>query len=49
VQGDPSVVRPQKTGAGGSGLKILAVTFLTSSDRSDLDAALIRDGRCPIS
>jgi orotidine-5'-phosphate decarboxylase len=47
VQGDPSVVTAAKTGAGGSGLKILAVTFLTSSDRSDLDAALIRDGDLP--
>jgi orotidine 5'-phosphate decarboxylase subfamily 1 len=47
VQGDPSVVAAAKTGAGGSGLNILAVTFLTSADRSDLDAALIRDGALP--
>jgi orotidine-5'-phosphate decarboxylase len=47
VQGDPSVVTAAKTGAGASGLRILAVTFLTSSDRSDLDAALIRDGALP--
>ncbi|MDG4649398.1 orotidine-5'-phosphate decarboxylase [Roseibacterium sp. SDUM158017] len=44
VQGDPHVVRAAKEGAAGSGLRILAVTVLTSLDRSDLDAALIRDG-----
>lgn len=47
VQGDPSVVSAARAGAGDSGLRILAVTFLTSSDRSDLDAALIRDGALP--
>ena len=40
VHGDPSVVMAAKAGAGGSGLQILAVTFLTSADRSDLDAGL---------
>ena len=44
VHGDPNVVRAAREGAGGSGLKILAVTILTSLDRADLDAALIRDG-----
>ncbi len=44
VHGDPHVVRAAREGAGGSGLKILAVTILTSLDRTDLDAALIRDG-----
>jgi orotidine-5'-phosphate decarboxylase len=34
VHGDPSVVAAAKTGAGGSGLNILAVTFLTSADRA---------------
>ncbi len=44
VHGDPHVVRAAKMGAGGTGLKILAVTFLTSVDRTDLDAALIQEG-----
>jgi orotidine-5'-phosphate decarboxylase len=44
VQGDPQVVRAAKEGASGSGLKILAVTVLTSLDRSDLDANLIKPG-----
>lgn len=44
VHGDPHVVRAAKEGAGSSGMKILAVTILTSLDRSDLDACLIRDG-----
>ncbi len=44
VHGDPHVVRAAKQGASGSDLKILAVTILTSLDRSDLDAAMIRDG-----
>jgi orotidine-5'-phosphate decarboxylase len=47
VHGDPSVVAAAKTGAGGSGLNILAVTFLTSADRGDLDAAMIREGALP--
>lgn len=44
VHGDPSVVSAAKAGAGASGLRVLAVTVLTSSDRADLDAALIRPG-----
>ncbi|SOH94587.1 orotidine-5'-phosphate decarboxylase [Monaibacterium marinum] len=47
VHGDPHVVRAAKQGAAGTDLKILAVTILTSLDRSDLDAALIRDGAIP--
>jgi len=47
VQGDPQVVAAAAEGAAGSGLKILAVTFLTSLQRSDLDAALIRPGALP--
>ena len=43
VQGDPHVVRAAKEGAGDR-MKILAVTVLTSLDRSDLDANLIKDG-----
>ena len=44
VHGDPHVVRAAKQGAVGSGLKILAVTILTSLDRRDLDEALMMDG-----
>lgn len=44
VHGDPQVVRAAKEGAAGSTLKILAVTVLTSLDRADLDANLIREG-----
>ena len=44
VHGDPHVVRAAKEGAGDSGLKILAVTVLTSLDRSDLDECLIQPG-----
>ncbi len=44
VHGDPHVVRAAKEGAGGSDLKILAVTVLTSLDRGDLDDCLIREG-----
>jgi orotidine-5'-phosphate decarboxylase len=44
VHGDPGVVAAARAGAAGSGLRVLAVTILTSSDRSDLDAALIRPG-----
>jgi orotidine-5'-phosphate decarboxylase len=47
VHGDPHVVRAAREGAGGSGLRILAVTILTSLDRSDLDASLIRSGTVP--
>ena len=44
VHGDPHVVRAAKEGASGKGLKILAVTILTSLDRADLDASLIKQG-----
>lgn len=44
VHGDPHVVRAAKEGAAGSSLKILGVTILTSLDRADLDASLIRAG-----
>lgn len=47
VHGDPHVVRAAREGAGASGMKILAVTFLTSLDRADLDAGLIRSGDLP--
>jgi len=47
VHGDPHVVRAAKEGASGTDLKILAVTILTSLERSDLDDALIRDGALP--
>jgi orotidine-5'-phosphate decarboxylase len=44
VHGDPQVVRAAAEGASGSSLRILAVTVLTSLDRADLDAGLIREG-----
>ena len=44
VHGDPNVVRAAKIGAAGKDLKILAVTILTSLDRNDLDANLIKSG-----
>ncbi len=44
VHGDPHVVRAAKEGASGKDLKILAVTILTSLDRADLDAGLIKSG-----
>lgn len=44
VHGDPHVVRAAKEGVGSKGTKILAVTILTSLDRADLDACLIREG-----
>jgi orotidine-5'-phosphate decarboxylase len=47
VHGDPHVVRAAREGAAGSDMKILAVTILTSLDRDDLDACLIRDGAIP--
>ena len=47
VHGDPHVVRAAREGAGSSDLKILAVTVLTSLDRSDLDAAQIKEGAIP--
>lgn len=47
VHGDPHVVKAAKEGASGSALKILGVTVLTSLDRADLDASLIKDGAIP--
>ncbi len=44
VHGDPQVVRAAVQGASGTGLRILAVTILTSLDRADLDANMIRVG-----
>ncbi len=44
VHGDPHVVRAAVRGRGDSDLKILAVTILTSLDRSDLDDCLIQAG-----
>jgi orotidine-5'-phosphate decarboxylase len=44
VHGDPAVVRAAAAGKGGSALRILAVTILTSLDRADLDEGLIRPG-----
>ncbi|MEE3100450.1 MAG: orotidine-5'-phosphate decarboxylase [Pseudomonadota bacterium] len=44
VHGDPYVVRAAAEGAAASGLKILAVTVLTSLDRDDLDSAMIEAG-----
>ncbi len=44
VHGDPHVVRAARDGAAGSGMKILAVTILTSLDRADLDAGLMKPG-----
>jgi orotidine-5'-phosphate decarboxylase len=43
VHGDPSVVAAAAQGRAG-GLKVLAVTVLTSSDRADLDAAMVVPG-----
>src|SRR5210317_2358875 len=47
VHGDPHVVRAAQEGAGGSDMKILAVTILTSLDRADLDACMIEQGDIP--
>jgi orotidine-5'-phosphate decarboxylase len=44
VHGDPHVVRAAREGAGGSDMKILAVTILTSLDRADLDASCVKPG-----
>lgn len=44
VHGDPQVVRAACEGKRGKDLKILAVTVLTSLDRTDLDANLIKPG-----
>ena len=44
VHGDPHVVKAAVAGRGDSQTKILAVTILTSLDRTDLDKSLIKDG-----
>lgn len=44
VHGDPHVVRAAQEGKGAKDMKILAVTILTSLDRADLDASLIKAG-----
>lgn len=44
VHGDPQVVRAAMEGKRGKDMKILAVTVLTSLDRGDLDANMIRAG-----
>ncbi len=44
VHGDPHVVRAAVTGRGDSETKILAVTILTSLERSDLDLSLMQAG-----
>lgn len=44
VHGDPHVVRAAVKGRGERVTKIMAVTILTSLDRADLDAALIKKG-----
>jgi orotidine-5'-phosphate decarboxylase len=47
VHGDPHVVRAATAGAAGKPTRILAVTILTSLDRADLDAGLIKPGDLP--
>ena len=47
VHGDPYVVRAAQEGKAGSDLKILAVTILTSLDRADLTACLMKPGDLP--
>ena len=44
VHGDPHVVKAAVNGASGSQLKILAVTILTSLDRTDLDDCCLKSG-----
>ncbi|SHF39673.1 orotidine-5'-phosphate decarboxylase [Ruegeria intermedia] len=44
VHGDPHVVRAAKEGAAGKDLKVLAVTILTSLNRDDLDAGMMKAG-----
>ena len=44
VQGDPQVIQAAQEGKGDKHTKILAVTFLTSLDRTDLDNNLIKKG-----
>jgi orotidine-5'-phosphate decarboxylase len=44
VHGDPHVIRAAREGATGSAMKILGVTILTSLDRGDLDAGMMKPG-----
>lgn len=44
VHGDPSVVAAAIEGRGTRATRIMAVTFLTSADRADLDSMLIQAG-----
>lgn len=44
VHGDPHVVRAAQEGKGTKDMKILAVTILTSLDRTDLDASCYKEG-----
>ena len=44
VHGDPHVVKAAKEGTAGKDMKILAVTILTSLDRSDLDECCFKAG-----
>ena len=44
VHGDPSVVEAALIGKKNNNLKILAVTFLTSQNRADLNMSLIKKG-----
>ena len=48
VQGDPQIVKAAVKGRGTSETKILAVTFLTSLDRKDLDQNLIKPGEIKV-
>ncbi|SES30007.1 orotidine-5'-phosphate decarboxylase [Tranquillimonas rosea] len=47
VHGDPHVVAAAREGAAGTQTKILAVTILTSLDRTDLDACMLEYGTVP--
>ena len=47
IHGDPHVVAAAVAGRGAAPTRLLAITILTSLDRADLDAALIRDGDIP--
>ena len=44
VHGDPHVVAAAAEARGAAPTRILAITILTSLDRADLDAALLREG-----
>ncbi len=44
VHGDPSIVEAASMGKKNTNMRILAVTFLTNQNRSDLDLSLIKEG-----